>query len=99
MFKIKRPAIIGLLVVLLLFTSFLNYQLTQQSILKASKDYEDFELSEMKDNEDRDVFSEEIYQDEEETQDEEIEEDIINQEESKKLKKRKMVMILMKCYL
>lgn len=85
MFKIKRPAIIGLLVVLLLFTSFLNYQLTQQSILKASKDYEDFELSEMKDNEDRDVFSEEIYQDEEETQDEEIEEDIINQEESEEI--------------
>lgn len=85
MFKIERPAIIGLLVVLLLFTSFLNYQLTQQSILKASKDYEDFELSEMKDNEDRDVFSEEIYQDEEETQDEEIEEDIINQEESEEI--------------
>lgn len=59
MFKIKRPAIIGLLVVLLLFTTFLNYQLTQQSILKASKGYQEFELGEMEnmDNE-KDVFNE-----------------------------------------
>lgn len=60
MFKIKRPAMIGLLVVLLLFTSFLNYQLTQQSILKASSGYQEFELAEMESlNEERDVFSEE----------------------------------------
>lgn len=47
MFKIKRPAIIGLLLVLLIFTGYLNYQLTQQSLLSASSDYaahEEFEL-------------------------------------------------------
>lgn len=59
MFKIKRPAIVGLLVVLLLFTTFLNYQLTQQSILKASDGYQKFELSEMENMEnEQDVFSE-----------------------------------------
>ena len=61
MFKIKRPAIIGLLVVLLLFTSFLNYQLTQQSILKASSGYEQFESAEKENlNDERDVFSEKL---------------------------------------
>ena len=61
MFKIKRPAIVGLLVVLLLFTTFLNYQLTRQSILKASKGYEEFELGEMDNiNDEKDVFSEGI---------------------------------------
>ncbi len=47
MFKIKRPAIIGLLLVLLIFTGYLNYQLTQQSLLSASSDYtahEEFQL-------------------------------------------------------
>lgn len=47
MFKIKRPAIIGLLLVLLVFTGYLNYQLTQQALLKASKDYQDHEMAEM----------------------------------------------------
>lgn len=43
MFKIKRPAIIGLLLVLLMFTGYLNYQLTQDAILKASDDYKEYE--------------------------------------------------------
>ncbi|WFA09695.1 SpoIIIAH-like family protein [Tissierella sp. Yu-01] len=43
MFKIKRPAIIGLLLVLLVFTGYLNYQLTQQALLKASSDYQEHE--------------------------------------------------------
>lgn len=47
MFKIKRPAIIGLLLVLLVFTGYLNYQLTQQALRKASKDYQNHELSEL----------------------------------------------------
>lgn len=47
MFKIKRPAIIGLLLVLLVFTGYLNFQLTQQALLKASKDYNDYEVGEM----------------------------------------------------
>lgn len=47
MFKIKRHAIIGLLVVLLVFTGYLNHQLTQQSQLKASKDYKSHELSKL----------------------------------------------------
>lgn len=78
MFKIKRPAIVGLLVVLLLFTSFINYQLTQQSLLKASKNYEQHELGQIDDMEDeRDVFNEE-----EEKEDLEIEEDEVADDES-----------------
>lgn len=46
MFKIKRPAIIGILVVLLVFTGYLQHQLTQQSQLKSSKDYQNHELLE-----------------------------------------------------
>lgn len=45
MFKIKRPAIIGLLVVLLVFTGYLNYDLTQQAQKKASKDYKNYETA------------------------------------------------------
>lgn len=55
MFKIKRPAIIGLLLVLLIFTGYLNYQLTQQALLKASKDYNDYEIGEMESFEDTEV--------------------------------------------
>lgn len=47
MFKIKRPAIIGILVVLLVFTGYLQHQLTQQSQLKSSKDYQNHELLEL----------------------------------------------------
>ncbi|NLL82421.1 MAG: SpoIIIAH-like family protein [Tissierellia bacterium] len=47
MFKIKRPAIIGLLLVLLIFTGYLNYQLTQEAVLKASGDYQEYEELEM----------------------------------------------------
>lgn len=57
MFKIKRPAIIGLLLVLLIFTGYLNYQLTQQALLKASKDYKDYEVGEMKNFEDTEVVN------------------------------------------
>jgi len=52
MFKIKRPAIIGLLVVLLVFTGYLNYYLTQQAQRKSSKDYQNHELMELAKNED-----------------------------------------------
>jgi stage III sporulation protein AH len=51
MFKIKRPAIIGLLVVLLVFTGYLNHQLTQQAQRKSSKDYQNHELMELAKNE------------------------------------------------
>lgn len=51
MFKIKRPAIIGLLLVLLVFTAYLNYQLTQQALLTASKEYQNYEMMEMENNE------------------------------------------------
>ena len=47
MFKIKRPAIIGLLVVLLVFTGYLNHELTQQAQRKASKDYKNYEVVKM----------------------------------------------------
>ena len=50
MFKIKRPAIIGLLLILLVFTGYLNYQLTQQALLKASNDYQTFEEIEIVNN-------------------------------------------------
>lgn len=46
MFKIKRPAIIGILVLLLVFTGYLNHQLTEQAQKKSSKDYQNHELAE-----------------------------------------------------
>ena len=46
MFKIKRPVFIGL-VVLLIFTSYLNYYFTQQAQIKSSRDYQKHELEEM----------------------------------------------------
>lgn len=54
MFKIRRPAIIGLLVVLLVFTGYLNHQLTQQSQLKVSKEYKKHELGKLSEMEDPD---------------------------------------------
>lgn len=47
MFKIRRPAIIGLLLILLIFTGYLNYQFTQQALRKTSQEYKNYELSEM----------------------------------------------------
>lgn len=47
MFKIKRPVFIGLLVVLLIFTGYLNYYFTQQAQIKSSRDYQKHELEEM----------------------------------------------------
>ena len=46
MFKVKRPAIIGLLLVLLVFTGYLNHQLTQQALRKTSKEYKNYEALE-----------------------------------------------------
>lgn len=43
MFKIKRPAIVGLLLILLIFTGYLNYELTQQALTKTSKSYKKHE--------------------------------------------------------
>lgn len=43
MFKIKRPAIVGLLLVLLIFAGYLNYELTQQALTKTSKSYQKHE--------------------------------------------------------
>lgn len=63
MFKIRRPAIIGLLVVLLVFTGYLNHQLTQDAQLKASKEYNKYELGkidEMEDSDDVAVSNENI---------------------------------------
>lgn len=50
MFKVKRPAIIGLLVVLLVFTGYLQHRLTQQAEIKSSKEYVNHELAEMDKN-------------------------------------------------
>lgn len=51
MFKIKRPAIIGMLLVLLVFTGYLNYRLTQDALKNASKDYQNYEAMQMENNE------------------------------------------------
>lgn len=61
MFKVKRPAIIGLLLILLVFTGYLNYQFTQQALRKTSESYKDYELSEM---EDQSISSEYVLDDE-----------------------------------
>lgn len=50
MFKIKRPAIIGMLLILLVFTGYLNYQLTQQALLKTSAEYQSHEELEAANN-------------------------------------------------
>lgn len=47
MLKIKRPTIIGLLLILLIFTGYLNYQFTQQALRKTSLDYQRHEANEM----------------------------------------------------
>lgn len=54
MFKIKRPAIIGLLVVLLVFTGYLNHELTQQAQLKSSKEYQKHEIAKLNNMEEGD---------------------------------------------
>src|SRR5690625_5718802 len=46
MFKIKRPAIVGLLLILLIFTGYLNYELTQQALMKPSRGYKEHEEAE-----------------------------------------------------
>ncbi|OLS03939.1 SpoIIIAH-like family protein [Tissierella creatinophila] len=57
MFKIKRPAIIGLLLVLLVFTGYLNYELTQQALKKTSAEYKKHELSEKVDYKKSDMLA------------------------------------------
>lgn len=57
MFKIKRPAIIGLLLVLLVFTGYLNYELTQQALKKTSAEYKKHELSEKVEYDKSDVLA------------------------------------------
>lgn len=47
MFTIKKPAIIVVLMVLLVFTGYINHKLTQQSLLNASNDYQSHEEMEM----------------------------------------------------
>lgn len=52
MFTIKKPAIIMVLMVLLVLTGYINHKLTQQSLLKASRDYQSHEEAEMDKNQD-----------------------------------------------
>lgn len=59
MFKVKRPAIIGLLIVLLVFTGYLNHQLTQQALRKTSKEYQKYEAMEKAKFYDDNQFAEE----------------------------------------
>jgi stage III sporulation protein AH len=47
MFTIKKPAFILLLIVLLVFTGYINHNLTQQALLKASNDYQKHEEMEL----------------------------------------------------
>ncbi|HLR34349.1 MAG TPA: SpoIIIAH-like family protein [Tissierellales bacterium] len=47
MFTIKKPAIIIVLTLLLVLTGYINHKLTQQSLLKASNDYQNHEETEM----------------------------------------------------
>ena len=64
----QRPAIIRILLILLVFTGYLNYQFTQQALRKTSKDYQRYEASE------RDNFLASEGRDEaEDNKDEEIE--------------------------
>ena len=47
MFTMKKPAIILVLIVLLVFTGYINHNLTQQALRKASTDYQKHEELEM----------------------------------------------------
>lgn len=47
MFTIKKPAIIMVLMVLLVLMGYINHKFTQQSLLKASNDYQNHEETEM----------------------------------------------------
>lgn len=47
MFTMKKPAIILVLIVLLVFTGYINHNLTQQALRKASTDYQKHEEMEM----------------------------------------------------
>lgn len=57
MFKIKRPAIIGLLLVLLVVTVYLNYQLNQEALKKASKEYQKYEFEQMAEYENNNMLA------------------------------------------
>lgn len=86
MFKIRRPAIIGLLVVLLVFTGYINHQLTQQAVKRTSKEYQEYEAREKEkyfsENEmvevdaDGDEIDIELEEDKEDKEDDELEEDV-----------------------
>ncbi len=47
MFTVKKPAMIMVLIVLLVFFGYINHNLTQQSLLKASNDYQKHEEMEL----------------------------------------------------
>ncbi len=47
MFSIKKPVIIVVLMILLVLTGYINHRFTQQSLLKASNDYQVHEETEM----------------------------------------------------
>src|SRR5699024_1440925 len=83
MFKIKRPVIIGLLLVLLVFTTYLNYELTQQALRKTSKGYQKHEEAEKAQHEENHYALEEDKEEDFEIIDPEgpIEEDIDKENE------------------
>ena len=47
MFSMKKPAIIVLLLILLVFTGFLNHNLTKQALSRVSNDYQKYEEMEL----------------------------------------------------
>jgi stage III sporulation protein AH len=58
MFTMKRPAMILVLIILLVFTGYINHNLTQQALRKASTDYqkhEEMEMAKRMDIEDREL--------------------------------------------
>lgn len=83
MFKIKRPAIIGLLVILLVFTGYLNHKLTQQAQRKSSKDYVNHELTEMSKNNEFDDIKGDLIEDINVDSTDFTELDIVDSEKSK----------------
>ena len=58
MFTLKKPAIILTLIVLLVFTGYVNHNLTQQALRKASTDYqkhEEMEMAKVIDSDDKEL--------------------------------------------
>jgi len=60
LFKVKRPVIIGILLMLLVLTGYVNHYFTEQAQMRASKDYKNYELEEMARNSELEIAEDKL---------------------------------------